>query len=162
MHEMFHFLRRYVKPENQAALNEFVGAKPGEVWTPEQEEFAAKSFERYHFDGGRRRGSLDKAFATIHKAMQSVYDAVTAMGLAKPSQRITEMFDHWYDWERSERKPITARIDVDALVESTKNAKVEMPSRRKAHRRVEVFRPERPDFDLHVERGTRPLPGEQP
>ena len=128
MHEMFHFLRRYVKPENQAALNEFVGAKPGEAWTPEQEEFAAKSFERYHFDGGRRRGALDKAFATIHKAMQSVYDAVTAMGLAKPSQRITEMFDHWYDWERSDRKPITARIDVDALVEATKNAKVELPA----------------------------------
>jgi ddrB-like ParB superfamily domain len=127
MHEMFHFLRPMLKPEHQATLNEFVGAKPGAEWTTEQEEKAAQAFERYHVDGGRRRGKIEKAFAVIHKAMQAVYDAASALGLVKPSPKVAEMFDNWYDWERSERKPITARVDVAKLAEKVKDNKVEVP-----------------------------------
>lgn len=127
MHEMAHFVRQYLSPGDQATLNEFVGAKPGSEWTTEQEEKFAQAFERYHFDGGRRKGALEKAFATIHRAMQSVYNAITGHNLAKASPAVEQMFDRWYDWTRSERKPIAATIDVDKLVEAVKDPKVALP-----------------------------------
>lgn len=127
IHEMAHYIRRYLRPEDQKVANEFVGAKPGEQWSDEQEEKFAQAFERYHYDGGIRRGKLEKVFATINRAMQSVYNAVTGAKLAKGSQALNAMFDNWYDWSRAERKPITARLDVDALIDAAKG-KVEIPS----------------------------------
>ncbi len=127
MHEVFHVIRPLLKPEHQKVLNEFVEAKPGQEWTVNQEEKAASAFERYHFDGGRRRGALEKAFSVIHKTMQAVYDAATSMGLVKPSPEVAKMFDNWYDWERTERKPIAARNNVAEIIEKTKDAKVEIP-----------------------------------
>ena len=106
------------------------GAKPGEEWTSDQEEKFAQAFERYHFDGGIRRGKLEKVFQTIHRAMQSIYNGMTGRKLAKPSPELAKMFDNWYDWSRAERKPITARIDVDQLVENA-NGKVEIPENAK-------------------------------
>lgn len=126
IHEMAHYIRRYLKPEYQRIANEFVGAKPGEEWTDPQDEKFAEAFERYHFDGGLRRGKLEAVFATIHRAMQSIYNAVTGRGLAKGSKELNAMFDDWYDWTRAERKPVTARIDVDEL-ESLAGGKVEIP-----------------------------------
>lgn len=127
MHEMAHFVRKYLGPGDQATLNEFVGAKPGQEWTVPQEEQFAQAFERYHFDGGRRKGKLEKAFATIHRAMQAVYDAIVGSKLAKATPAVEKMFDRWYDWTRSERQPIAARVDVDALEASVKDAKVTIP-----------------------------------
>lgn len=139
IHEMAHYIRRYLKPEYQRIANEFVGAKPGEEWTDPQDEKFAEAFERYHFDGGLRRGKLEAVFATIHRAMQSIYNAVTVRGLAKGSKELNAMFDDWYDWTRAERKPVTARIDVDEL-ESLAGGKVEIP--------VEA---------MVIERGGRPI-----
>lgn len=115
MHEMFHVIRDYINPGDQAVLNKFVGAKAGEEWTYEQEERAATAFERYHYDGGRRRGLLDKVFGKISRAMQSIYNAVTSRNLATPSDEVKAMFDRWYDWERTERKPITKKVNVEDL-----------------------------------------------
>lgn len=115
MHEMFHVIREYINPGDQAILNGFVGAKAGAEWTVEQEEKAAQAFERYHYDGGRRRGLLDKVFAKINRAIQSVYNAVTSRNLATPSAEVKAMFDRWYDWERTERKPISKRVSVEDL-----------------------------------------------
>lgn len=126
LHEMAHYIRRYLKPSDQATANGFVGAKPGEEWTDEQEEKFAQAFERYHYDGALRKGKLEQAFGRIAKAMQSIYNAVTGRGLAQGSKELNAMFDNWYDWTRSERKPLTARIDVDQLVESA-NGPVQVP-----------------------------------
>ena len=126
IHETAHYIRKFMKPEFQRIANEFVGAKPGEEWTPEQEEMFSQALERYHFDGAMRRGNMEKVFATIHRAMQSIYNAVTGRGLAKGSKELNAMFDDWYDWTRAERKPVTARIDVDEL-ESIASGKVEIP-----------------------------------
>lgn len=126
LHEMAHYIKNYLKPDDQRTANDFVGAKPGESWTDAQEEKFAQAFERYHFDGGLRRGKLETVFATIHRAMQSIYNAVTGRGLAKGSKELNEMFDSWYDWTRTERKPVTARLDVDEL-EQVASGKVEIP-----------------------------------
>jgi hypothetical protein len=126
LHEMAHRIRRYLKPEYQRVANEFVGAKPGEEWTEAQEEKFAQAFERYHFDGGLRRGKLEAVFSTLHRAMQSIYNAVKGRGLAKGSKELDAMFDEWYDWSRAERKPITAKNDVDEL-EHLASGKVEIP-----------------------------------
>jgi len=120
IHEVGHYIRKHMKPEFQAIANQFVGAKPGEEWTEAQEEMFSQALERYHFDGGIRRGKMEKVFGVIHKAMQSVYDAVTGRKLAAGSKELNAMFDSWYDWNRAERKPITARIDPDALAEGAK------------------------------------------
>jgi len=127
IHEAAHAIRHYLNGSDQAILNQFVEARPGAEWTTAQEEKFAEAFERYHYDGGRRRGALEKAFDTIHKAIQAVYDAVRGRGLAKASPEVEKMFDNWYDWTRSERKPITARVDVDALEKSVKDPKVAIP-----------------------------------
>ena len=86
----------------------------------------AQALERYHLDGGIRRGKLEKVFSTISRAMQSIYNAVTGKRLAKGTPELNAMFDKWYDWNRSERKPITARLDVDAITAAA-NGKVEVP-----------------------------------
>jgi hypothetical protein len=130
IHELPHAIRRFLKPEHQKIANEFVGAKPGEEWTEAQEEKFAQAFERYHYDGGIRRGKLEQVFATIHRAMQSIYNAAIGSKLAKGSKELNEMFDSWYDWTRTERKPVTARIDVDAL-EKAASGEVEIPSEAK-------------------------------
>lgn len=131
LHEMAHAVRRYLNGSDQAVINEFVGAKAGAEWTTEQEEKFAEAFERYHYDGGRRRGLLEKAFGTIHRAIQAIYDSVRGRGLAKPSPEVEKMFDNWYDWNRSERKPITERVNVEALEESVKNPRVTIPDNAK-------------------------------
>lgn len=114
------------RPEDQATANGFVGAKAGGEWTDAQEEKFAAAFERYHYDGGIRRGKLEKVFSTLSRAMQSIYNAVTGKKLAKGSSELNAMFDNWYDWERSERKPVTARVDVEALEEAA-SGKVQVP-----------------------------------
>ena len=126
LHEMAHYIRQYLKPEDQAVANGFVGARPGEDWTDAQEEKFAEAFERYHYDGGIRRGKLEAVFATLHRAMQSIYNAMTSLKLAKGTPELNAMFDRWYDWQRSERKPVTARLDVDALEDAAKG-KVTIP-----------------------------------
>jgi hypothetical protein len=130
IHEMAHHIRRYLRPDDQRVANEFVGAKPGEEWTEAQEEQFAQAFERYHYDGGIRRGKLEKVFATISRAMQLIYNSVTSRKLAQGSKELNAMFDKWYDWTRAERKPITERLDVDALAEAA-NGKVEIPVKAK-------------------------------
>lgn len=120
IHEVTHYIRKFMKPEFQKIANDFVGAKPGEEWTDAQEEMFSKANERYHVDGGIRRGKLEKVFAVLSRAMQSIYNQATSLKLAKGSPALTAMFDHWYDWTRAERKPITARIDVDELAEGAK------------------------------------------
>jgi ddrB-like ParB superfamily domain/P-loop containing NTP hydrolase pore-1 len=139
LHEMAHYVRNYLNPEDQATANGFVGAKPGEAWTDPQEEKFAQAFERYHYDGGIRRGKLEKVFSTISKAMQSIYNAVTGKKLAKGTPELNAMFDKWYDWTRAERKPITARLDVDALEQAAKDD-------------VQI-----PDTARMIERGGRPV-----
>lgn len=126
LHEMAHYIRRYLSPGDQAIANGFVEAKPGEEWTDAQEEKFAQAFERYHYDGGIRRGKLEKVFSTLNRAMQSIYNAVTMRGYAKGTPELNAMFDRWYDWSRAERKPITKRLDVDALV-SAANGTVVIP-----------------------------------
>ena len=127
LHETAHFLRKMLSGADQATANEFVGAKPGEEWSVEQEEQFAQAFERYHFDGGRRKGKLDKAFAIIHKAMQAVYDLATGSGLAKGNEKLNAMFDNWYDWTRKERQSITDRNDVAAIEANSKSGTVTVP-----------------------------------
>ena len=131
IHEMAHHIRRYLRPADQAIANEFVGAKPGEEWTEAQEEKFAQAFERYHFDGGIRRGKLEQVFATLHRAMQSIYNAVKGRQLAKGTSELNAMFDNWYDWSRAERKPITLRTDVEALEDAAKAGKVDIPKNAK-------------------------------
>lgn len=126
LHEMFHVIRKYINPRDQAVLNKFVDAK-GSEWSVDQEEMAARAFERYHFDGGRRRGFLDQAFSKINKAMQSIYNAVTGRQLAQPSKEVSEMFDRWYDWERTERKPIAERFNPDEIEKFVNSDKSEVP-----------------------------------
>lgn len=126
IHELAHYLRLYMRPEDQGIANKFVGAKPGEEWSEVQEEKFAQAFERYHYDGGIRRGKLEKVFAKLNRWMQSIYNSVTAAKLAKGTPELSAMFDKWYDWERSERKPVTARLDVKAL-EDIANGQVRIP-----------------------------------
>jgi len=127
LHETAHFLRKMLSSSDQEVVNEFVGARHGEEWSTEQEEKFAQAFERYHWDGGRRRGKLDKVFAVLHKAMQSVYDMARGMGLAKGTDKLNAMFDNWYDWTRKERQPITERNDLAKIEEATKGGTVTIP-----------------------------------
>lgn len=130
LHEMAHYIKNFLNPGDQTVANGFVGAKPGEEWSTEQEEKFAQAFERYHHDGGIRRGKLEKVFATISRAMQSIYNAVTSKKLAAGTKELNAMFDNWYDWNRSERKPITARLDPDAIAAAARG-EVEIPKNAK-------------------------------
>lgn len=127
LHETSHYLRKMLSVGDQAIANEFVGAKSGEEWSTAQEEQFAQAFERYHFDGGRRRGKMDKVFAVLHKAMQGIYDMARGTGLAKGNEKLNAMFDNWYDWTRKERQSITERNDVKAIEESSAGGKVTVP-----------------------------------
>ncbi len=136
IHEMAHYVRQYLSPEDQAIANKFVGAKPGEAWTTTQEETFAQAFERYHYDGGIRRGKLEKVFATLARGIQSVYNAVTGKKLAKGTPELEAMFDKWYDWTRTERKPITQRLNVEEIerlaAEAAQTGSVEVPANAKS------------------------------
>jgi len=89
-------------------------------WSEGQEEMFTGALKRYHFDGGIRRGNMEKVFSTISKAMQSIYSFVTARKWAQGSKELNAMFDNWYDWDRAERKPLTTRLDPDVLADAAK------------------------------------------
>jgi hypothetical protein len=97
------------------------------TWSVHQEEMFTGAHERYIYDGGLRRGKLEKVFATISRAMQQIYNDTKGRHLAKGTPELNAMFDKWYDWSRAERKPITLKTDIEALEEAGKAGKVDIP-----------------------------------
>jgi len=71
--------------------------------------------ERYIYDGGLRRGKLEKVICHHLAAMQQIYNDTKGRHLAKGTPELNAMFDKWYDWSRAERKPITLKTDIEAL-----------------------------------------------
>jgi hypothetical protein len=137
LHEMAHYIRRFMKPEYQAIANKFVGFVPGEgrEWSREQEERFADAFVHYYHDGGIKRGNaegtkkMEGVFAHISRAMQSIYNSVRTFANGPGNKELDAMFDEWHDWSTAERKPFIKRVDIDAIAEFAD--KVEIPKEAK-------------------------------
>lgn len=105
MHEFFHVMRRYVRPEDMAALEEFAKVKDGK-WDEDAEEKAARAWERYHRDGNAPTPEIKSAFDKLSDIFLKVYQTVKGSPLAvKVTRSVRETFDKWYGAEAREMEP---------------------------------------------------------
>jgi hypothetical protein len=123
VHELAHIFRRdmrdlaldpntpeWFKRDNQA-VEHFVGAKPGEAWSVEQEEKFAKGFEKYLAEGKAPAPELRGVFARLRKWMMDVYRSLKQM---YPGVQINDDIRGVFDrLLATDREIIAARAQAD-------------------------------------------------
>ncbi|MBQ9501785.1 MAG: hypothetical protein IJU70_06490 [Lentisphaeria bacterium] len=73
-------------------LLNFIGAKPGEELTGEQNEKLARAFEAYTMEGRAPSVELEGAFATLRYLLTQIYKSVKALGV-KLNDEVRAVFD---------------------------------------------------------------------
>lgn len=92
-HELYHVFRREMgktasdpsaSPQAKAdwaAVEDFVGAKPGEAWTTEMEEMFARAGERFLMEGVAPHPTLDDTFSRMKEWFTEIYTNADDAGL---------------------------------------------------------------------------------
>ena len=109
-HELFHLFRKEIEETASLAnasvegkqmwqdICDFVGAKPGEKWTAEQEEKFALAGERYLAEGKAPSEELHTVFEKLKEWFLKLYQAVTNVGV-EISPKMRKVFDDMlYSW----------------------------------------------------------------
>lgn len=78
----------------------YVGAKPGEKWTREQEEFAADSILRYLESGEAPSSDLRRIFTNIARWLTNLYKKISRTGTIEISEQMKAVFDRQLATER--------------------------------------------------------------
>lgn len=100
LHEFFHTMRRYLKPEDTKVLEGWLKVQDGR-WSRDHEEKAARAFEYYHREAKAETlpEKVKAVFAKIQKAMKQIYASLKGSPLVKPSKEVSALFDRWYGLE---------------------------------------------------------------
>lgn len=111
LHEFFHVMRRHLKAEDLAVLEDWLKIKEGK-WGRSNEEKAARAFEYYHRE--RKVETLPEkvqaVFKKIQDVMRKIYEALKGSPLVKPSKEVSALFDRWYGLEKPPEPPTTSEI----------------------------------------------------
>lgn len=128
LHEFFHTMRRYLKPEDAKTLEDWLKIKDGR-WTRDHEEKAARAWEYYHREAKPQTlpEKVRAVFKKIQDTMRQIYAALKGSPLVKPSKEVAALFDRWYGKEMPE-PPVA---EVEEAVKASKEEKIppaaEMP-----------------------------------
>lgn len=106
-HELYHIFRREMAEtaldpdasprarEQWAKIEEFVGAKPGQVWTREMEEKFARAGERFLLEGKASSNALLDVFTRLKQWFMEIYADADAAGL-EISPAMREVFNNMF------------------------------------------------------------------
>lgn len=106
-HELYHIFRREMAEtaldpdasprarEQWAKIEEFVGAKPGQVWTREMEEKFARAGERFLLEGKAPSNALLDVFTRLKQWFMEIYADADAAGL-EISPAMREVFNNMF------------------------------------------------------------------
>ena len=117
LHEFFHVMRRNLKPEDIAVLEDWLKIKEGK-WGRSNEEKAARAFEYYHRE--RKVETLPEkvqaVFQKIQDVMRRIYEALKGSPLVKPSKEVSALFDRWYGLEKPPEAPKEVSFEEAAKI----------------------------------------------
>ncbi|MEN6474272.1 MAG: hypothetical protein ABFD81_09680, partial [Syntrophaceae bacterium] len=124
IHEAAHVMQRLMElydPHGYAIASAFVGVKEGQVWTEQQHEDFAKSFEQYCMDGQAPTVRLRDVFAKIKSWMVDLYRRLIHGDLGiTVSPEMRRVFDSWLTTEAErEAESLYELGDLDGVSETT-------------------------------------------
>lgn len=157
LHEFFHTMRRYLKPEDAKVLEDWLKIKDG-VWSVSDEEKAARAWEYYH----RQRETkglpegVRAVFAKIQDIMRQIYAAIKGSPLVKPSPEVSRLFDRWYGMEM-EAPPVEARAEREPMPEPPVRKTREKIAPASETKEPRLSEQEREGMELKAQGGKLPL-----
>jgi hypothetical protein len=122
-HESFHIWRRMgLTPVADAAMRKSFGVAEGSPWSREQEEEAARAFERFLADGHSPKKELDTVFDQTKQWMTSIYRELQNSDIAKPvSEEARRVFGGMFKGEES---TLLQRLDITQPILNPKRKEI--------------------------------------
>lgn len=98
IHESFHVFKRWLTPEELAAVEKEMGIEPGSVWSRKQEEKFARLAEQWVREGKAPTPGLVGAFRAFRNWMVEVYATLKGSEIAMPlSDDMRAIFDSMFE-----------------------------------------------------------------
>lgn len=104
LHEFYHTLEPYLKPEDKAVINAALD-KLGIKDPRERKETQARWFEEFHTNGEAPTEAVKPIFQRIQEIMRKIYEAIKDSPLIKPSKEVENLFNRWYGGEPEKLAP---------------------------------------------------------